>query len=245
MRTVLILLVLLTLSLAATGGPDGGGYYWFDQDESHTFYADNWIDISATGTLISAGWIDDSYGLGGSISWDFRFYGIARPDIYVSENGAVVFEDVNPWSFDRHYMHDHFPGPHYPDVDALVAPYWSDLGIQGGGEIFFQDFGDHFVIMWKEIDDWGHTDPYTFEMIGWEAPDGSTSSNLAFLYDHDPYDDYYVVGMQGDETTGTELQWRPDPADQIEPGDWYLLTISDAPFSAIEETTWGQIKASL
>jgi len=198
------------------------------------------IDIVTTGTLVSSGWVDDDYGLAGNISWDFRFYGTVYHDIYVSENGTAFF-----WDDDTGY----FGGDPIPDSyspDAFIAPFWTDLNIAGNGAVFFQDFGDHFVLMWREIDYWGDG-VYTFELICWEAPDSSTDSNFAFLYAFTPYDNYYAIGMQGDATTGTELANQPDPADFVVSDDWYLLTPDSTYFDdyAIEETTWGQIKAGI
>ncbi len=143
--------------------------------------------------------------MAGSISWDFNFYGTTYNDIYVSENSAVVFEDTNPFYFGA-YGDDHFPGEHW--VNTIIAPFWSDLFIEFAGSVYFQDFGDHFVIMWKDIDYWG-VGSYTFELIGWEAPDSSTNSDVAFLYDFTPFDQLYVIGMQGDASTSTELQHTP------------------------------------
>ena len=205
MRATLMIMVIVSLALAGSGGPDGGGYYWYDQDENADFFTDNWVDISNTGTLVSSGWEDDDFGQAGSISWDSNFYGSSYSDIYVSENDAVVFEDTNPFYFGA-YGDDHFPGEHW--VNTIIAPFWSDLFIEFAGSVYFQDFGDHFVIMWKDIDYWG-VGSYTFELIGWEAPDSSTNSDVAFLYDFTPFDQLYVIGMQGDASTSTELQHTP------------------------------------
>ena len=245
MRITLITLFFVSLALAGTGGPDGGGYYWYDQDENTDFFNDNWVDISGTGTLISSGWWDDDFGQAGSISWDFNFYGSSYSDIYVSENGAVVFEDTNPRYFGA-YGDDHFPGDHF--VNTIIAPFWTDFAIHNNGEIFFQDFGDRFVVMWQDIDDW-NGNLCTFELICWEAPDSSTASDVAFLYDftpNGPIADYYVIGMQGDNTTGTELEYAIFKGGElVNPTEWYLLSPDEDYFggSNVVPTSWGRIKA--
>jgi hypothetical protein len=238
--TIITLLLLAGLCAAASGGPDNGGYYWFDQGEGAAFFSENWTDISGDGSLISAGWGDDDFGFAGGLGWTFRYYGETYTDIYVSENGAVVFENTNPEYF-RCAHDDHFPDEH--TVDTILAPFWSDLNISDGGAVYYQDFGDRFVVMWDGIDYWGHGE-CTFELICWRTPDGD-NSDIAFLYDFTPHDDWHVVGLQGDAATGTELQYMPDDGDFVQPGDWYLLT-PDADYfggSNVVPTSWGRIKA--
>ncbi|MCD4733757.1 hypothetical protein K8R78_05910 [bacterium] len=228
------------LCLAATGGPDGGGYYWYDQEESHTFFADNWIDISSTDTLIGSA--DDTYWLAGSLGFDFVFYGEDRDDVYIGSNGVVYFVDMY---LGRGFTH--FPTLNSCFVDSVTAPWWCDLDATDEGAIYYQEFDDHFVVMFDNIPPWEDTKGkaaynVTAILIGWESTDGSTDSDLAFLYNSSCEEPNGSIGMQGDRSTGTELQYMPITC---EPGDWYLLTTSDAPFSAIEESTWGQIKASV
>ena len=216
------------------GGPDGGGYYWYDQVEDPDFFTDNWVDISGTGTPL--GLTDDSHTLAGTLSFDFNFYGTTYNDIYVGSNGVVYFEDT--------YLglsYTHIPGSNSYGVDTFMAPWWRDLNPSlGAGAIYYQEFADHFVVLFSAVEVYGGGSPVTFELIGWEAPGGSTNSDIAFLYNSTTSING-CIGIQGDITTGTELEY--DPMD-CAPGEWYLLTPDDDYFggSSVVESSWGEIK---
>lgn len=234
-------------ALAGSGGPDGGGYYWYDQDESAGFFTANWVDISSSGTHVTGFTTYDDWALAGTVSWDFKFYGDNHASIYISEDGGVYFVNEYFECFHGNAAQQHIPG-NQPNttVQTFMAPFWSEFDIytaQGGGDIYFQDFGNHFVIMVVDLDHW---DDYfaTFEIIGWESV-GGVNSNIAFLYDFAPTTGYndYCIGIQGGTTTGTELTHMPNPVD-VEPGDFYLLSVSDDPFTGIKSASLGEIKAA-
>ncbi len=236
--------ILITVpALAGSGGPDGGGYYWYDQDESAGFFNANWVDISASGTPVTGFTQQDDWALAGTISWDFKFYGDNHANIYIAEDGGVYF--INQYF---EYFHANPSMQHIPSnqpnttIQTFMAPFWSEFDIytaQGGGDIYFQDFGDRFVIMVVALDHW---DDYfaTFEIIGWES-EGGENSDIAFLYDFAPATGFndYCIGIQGDTTTGTELAHIPTTL--VEEGDWYLLTTDST--MGIESASIGEIKA--
>jgi len=249
-RTIFVLTSIALMSIpafAGSGGPDSGGYYWYDQDESPSFFGANWVDISGSGTPVTGFTDQDDWDLAGTISWDFKFYGDNHASIYIAEDGGVYFADEYFEGFRNDAGQQHIPG-NQPNttVQTFLAPFWSEFNIYtaaGGGEIFFEDFGDHFVIMVKDLDHW---DDYfaTFEIIGW-ASAGGENSDIAFLYNFAPTSGMndYCIGIQGNTTAGTELVHMPDPI-TVEVGDWYLLTTSSDPFVGIESASIGEIKAA-
>ncbi len=121
-----------------------------------------------------------------------------------------------------------------------MAPWWVDLNPTAGGNIYFEEFTGYFVVMFDDVAPYGGGDGVTFVVIGWEGATG-VDSNIAFLYNSANTDDA-TIGIQGDTTTGTESQYDPCT---VAVGDWYFYTADDTFFDdyAIEETTWGQIKA--
>jgi len=249
LRAILFAAIVLAMAVpafAGSGGPDGGGYYWHDQDESPSFFTKNWVDISGSGTPVTGFTGMDDWDIAGTINWAFRFYGDNHASIYIAEDGGVYFVDEYFQGFIGGDQ-QHIPGTQpNTTVQTFMAPFWSEFNIytpQGGGDIYFQDFGNRFVIMVKDLDHW---DDYlaTFEIIGWKSV-GGENSDIAFLYNFAPITGHndYCIGIQGSTTTGTELVYMPDPIN-VEVGDWYLLTISGDPFIGIESASLGEIKAA-
>ncbi len=226
-------------ALAGSGGPDGGGYYWYDQDYNTDWFTHNWVDISDTGYNLYISSEDDAYELAGTLSFDFRFYGTVYDDIYVDTNGTVYFENT-----EMSYSWDPIPCDSPLDSDAFMAPWWTDLDPGSyGGEIYFQqDFGDHFVVMFDAVGDWSGYYDITFEVIGFEAA-GSDDSDIMFLYNstctEDEGDDGGAIGIQGDITTGTGNQ---DGTIDCATGDVYYY--HDGELVGIESASLGEIKAA-
>ncbi len=239
MRTTFVVLLMVGLAFAGTsltnialpgdGGPDGGGYYWYDQDHGGIVFS--WTDISGSGTDLGLG--DDDYSSAQALGFDFNFYGVTYTDIYVGSNGTVYFEDNY-----LGYGYTNIPATNSYGVFAFIAPWWSDLNCsEGSGAVYFEAFSTYAVIQFTDVEKYGGGDPVTFQVILQEAPDGSTNSDFCMQYDSTTSIDG-VIGAQGDITTGTELEL--EPMDCV-PGDLYYFT-PDADVN-IEEATWGQIKA--
>jgi len=241
MRTTLVVLLMVGLAFGAIdlassyapmgdGGPDGGGYYWYDQDHGGIIFS--WTDISGSGTNL--GLSDDSYSSAQALGFDFNFYGVTYTDIYVGSNGTVYFEDNY-----LGYGYTNIPGdPGYSGIVAFIAPWWRDLNPSlGSGAVYFEAFATYAVVQFTDVEKYGGGDPVTFQVILQEAPDSSTNSDFAMQY-NSTTSLTGAMGFQGDATTGTELEY--DPIDCV-PGDLYY--VSPTPNVAIEESTWGQIKA--
>ncbi len=232
--TLLSLVVLSTLALAATGGPDGGGYYWHDQAEDPNFFNDNWVDIYYTGTNL--GLSSSGTAFAGTIAWDFKYYGNVYHDIFVSADGTIFFND---WFIGPDNVA--IPGPNTYSVETFLAPFWTDLNPVGGSgsNVFFEDFGDHFVVQWNDVI---HDSGYgtMFIAIGWESV-GGDNSEIAFLYNFRITEPNATIGIQGDNSTGTGNEYNPSSVDTY---DWYLYTPTGIYNWPVKESSWGQIKAT-
>ena len=242
MRTTLAILLLVGLAFAAPislssdfspagdGGPDGGGYYWYDQGYSGIGFV--WDDISTTGTDLGLGDDDHDYGL--ELGFDFNFYGGTYTEISVGSNGTVYFEDT--------YLgmtYTHIPADNSYCIGAFIAPWWRDLDpTEGNGAVYFQAFSTYAIVQFDNVEVYGGGDPVTFQVILQEAPDSSTNSDLCIQYNSTTSLANGVIGIQGDIPMGTECEY--DPIDCV-PGDFYYF--SPRGDYAVEEATWGQIKA--
>jgi len=69
---------------AATGGPDGAGYVFADQDDGAVY---NYVDITGTGAVVASG---DEVSATVTLGADFSFYGATITDIAVSTNGFIT-----------------------------------------------------------------------------------------------------------------------------------------------------------
>ncbi|MCF7919866.1 MAG: hypothetical protein K9N06_08130 [Candidatus Cloacimonetes bacterium] len=145
-----------------SGGPDNYGYQWLDSNEAGgpDF---NWIDISQTGTQIIMTHNDLGEGPF-PIGFTFNFYGVDYEEFIVNANGWLGFgDDNNAWS-----------NAAIPDADAprpAIMGFWDDLypaiGASGEGEVYYQNFDDHLVVMFDNVQHYPGTynGNYTFEMI--------------------------------------------------------------------------------
>lgn len=234
--SIFFVLAVAGLAYAGDGGPDGGGYYWYDQDYDPNMFDEYWQDISSTGDWLAISTSDDSHQLAGTLSWDFNFYGDTYSNIYVGSNGTVYFQDTY-----LGFGNEEIPGDSGYGVNTFMAPWWTDLNPSSGGDIYFEDFGDYFIVMFDEVNEY-YSGPIvaTFLVIGWEAVD-SDNSDIMFLYDFDGTDSYCTIGIQGDTSTGTGLEYNPSSVDSE---DVYYFTMDDdPPPTNIQPASVGHIKA--
>ena len=149
-----------------SGGPDNYGYMWTDSNEEGAVEFD-WIDISGTGTALS--FTDNDEGVGPyPIGFTFNFYGTDYDEFIVNPNGWVGFgDDSNEWSNSA-----------LPDADAprpAIMPFWDDLypeiGTSGGGQVYYQSFDDHLVVMFDDVIHYpgNYNGTYKFEVILWST----------------------------------------------------------------------------
>ncbi len=131
-------------AIARTGGPDAYGYTWRDTNEVTLAFA--WEDISATGTVISSGFPTDDANYGFQpLSFPFPYYGNRYSRVAACSNGWVSVLDGDSAAFGNRTL------PSTGEPRATIAAYWDDLSVPASGDVRFQDFGDHAVIQWTNV----------------------------------------------------------------------------------------------
>ncbi len=183
--------------IANAGGPDGYGYRWTDSDDPFgpTFA---WTDISGTGAVaLSSG--DDASAGPFPISFPFSYYGGAFNQFWVSSNGSLsLSSNASP------YSNQPLPNPAVPA--HFIAPFWDDLNLGAGSDIYWQDFGNRVVIQWNQVAHYDGGGPYTFQAILWDdgAIDFQYQAMAAPL-------NSATIGMQnGDGTDGLTVAFNAD-----------------------------------
>lgn len=121
---------ITTKTAAATsGGPDTYGYRW--NSNYGTGEAYSWNDISATGTEIT-GRSDDGMSGVQSIGFTFSFYGNAKTQFYVCNNGFISFSgDACA------YINATITTAGTPN--DFIAPFWDDQFT--AGHIYYETIG--------------------------------------------------------------------------------------------------------
>lgn len=156
-------------SSSLTGGPDGFGYYFVDQDEAILTFS--WQDISGTGTLVTSG----NEGVGSvTLGSGFSFYGTTYTDLVMSTNGYIS-TDLTDTGFDNS---NDCPIPAVPDVGAgaRMYPVHDDLVVNGGGYTQYyspcprtNELGidgqaeDCTVFQWDDTNHFGSTATFSFD----------------------------------------------------------------------------------
>jgi hypothetical protein len=135
------------------GGPDGFGYEWIDSDEpGGPAYA--WTDIAATGTAIT-GFSDDNVLGPFPIGFEFPFYENTYNSINVSSNGYLVLGNTS-----SAYSNADIPNTGTPN--NMIAWFWNDL--TGGGNVYYQNMGDHWIIQFNNYPDLSATGTITAQV---------------------------------------------------------------------------------
>ena len=90
----LVFIFLPSLSTALTGGPDKGGYSYYDSDEKGVAPFE-WNEVSEDSTISIGFHENPTLVLGGpvNIGFNFKFYGNTYNKIYISKYGYITFND--------------------------------------------------------------------------------------------------------------------------------------------------------
>lgn len=144
----------------ASGGPDGFGYVWRDNNNEPTGPVYNWRDISVTGTDAGISG-DDMTSAAFPIGFTFNFYGTAYTQFKVCTNGWITL-DVSTTA--TSYFNEAIPSTTAPN--ALIAPYWDDLNITTGTHwVKYQTINsDTLVVSWYAVQ-LGQTSNFGFQAI--------------------------------------------------------------------------------
>ncbi|MBD3235028.1 MAG: T9SS type A sorting domain-containing protein, partial [candidate division Zixibacteria bacterium] len=201
------------LETAAAANQDEYGYYWYDtSDPEGPEY--HWIDIRQMGTVIdfynpdngNSGFID--------LGFDFEFYGNTFNQIAISTNGWASFTE------DYQYVPANNPIPNPGIPNDLLAPYWDNLTLIYGGDVYFYtNNSDTAIISWVEVHDKVWDNEFTFQIV-LTAP-----NNIQFNYDIMGYymPDGATIGIEnGDGTIGAQVSYNDDYTYGYETVEFYL-----------------------
>jgi len=160
-----------------SGGPDEFGYRWIDSNEPGG-PAFNWIEISSTGTMLSALDCDDCY-TSVTFSRPFEFYGIEYSMVYVTSNGYASFESSTYFPISATYSG--FPDSGTPNAVIAAYNFDQDPG-DSPGHVYYQDFGDYIVIEWFDVCEYPGSGSYSPST--WEIILNYTRKEIVFQYLH-------------------------------------------------------------
>ncbi len=136
-------------SFKGFGGPDAFGYEWIDSDEPNgPEYV--WEDISTTGTELT-NWTptgtygpkDEGYAGPIDFGFDFKYYGEARTEAYVSSNGIITFNVIGSNCFSNYEI------PDTDDPNNFIAPFWDDLDGKDDGKVYYKTEANRVIIQYQ------------------------------------------------------------------------------------------------
>lgn len=147
-----------------SGGPDAFGYVWMNSDDPSGQVTFAWTDISTDPNAVALALGDDASSTLLSLGFTFSFYGANQTDIYVNSNGILTF---GAGSTD--YNFSEVPIPTAGAPNNLVAPFWDDMYLPGGGTLhYLADAGNQrFTAQWTGVPHFGQpaTDTYTYQVV--------------------------------------------------------------------------------
>ena len=141
-----------------TGGPDDYGYTWADSDEPGVPV--EWIDITATGTLIT-GLGDDNFVGPFTIGFDFNYYWYTVDQVYCGSNGYLKFP---PGAL----IASPFPGsiPLSAEPNDFLAVYITDWNFSAGGQAYYWTNNvDQFVLSFINVPAWNTGGSHDFQVV--------------------------------------------------------------------------------
>jgi hypothetical protein len=207
--------VELTLSGPSSSGPtgpDGYGYFAYDQGDSEYGPAPTfeWSDIAppGPGTLVTEITDEDAATTTLFFFFDFPYYGTTYNEISVCSNGfaAMGYTDY------RFGDNSPIPDPHGPA--RMIAPFWDDLDPSAGGEIYrFLDAANHrYVVQFDEVRHWDSLATETFQVMllnpeYYPTPTGDGMILVQYQDVSDP--GACTVGIENPAQTGG-IQWVYD-----------------------------------
>lgn len=223
----IIISLLFVGSIFGVASLFGAQYKSFGVNTYRVYDADyNWIEIKDTGTEVT-GWLglpcwggsgpdsDDGYVELAS-GFGFPFYGKYYDKFYLSTNGHIDFTQgcgnvLNNWKYGlkipQPSQGSSPEGNDWPE-NPFIGVFFCDLDPSSGGHVYYQTFGDYFVVEYYEVPMFWDSDSYN--------PDGGTHTMQVILYKDGnikmqfkdiSYTNAYngaavVVGLDLDATTG-------------------------------------------
>lgn len=215
-------LTIGTFSSTSPSGPDGYGYYAFDNTENQPVGSGsvyNWIEIApgfgGSGTSLGMSDVaeDDDDTQVRALPFDFTFYGNTFDSITICSNGWIAFGNYPTIRDFRNYRMGTPIGP-----PNQVAAYWDDLKVSGANEnvyIYYNSIEDYYVIEWRARTLWTNV-VETFQIILYDPafyPSASGDGKIKVQYNTvnlspnstSNDNDYASVGIQNqDHSVGVD-----------------------------------------
>ena len=214
-------------------GPDGYGYYAFDNTDTGYWQAPvyDWVEIApgygGEGTEIVLGdygeYQDASRGV--DLPFTFQYYGQAYDRVTVCSNGWLAMGDT----YLSTYRNWTIPGAAGPA--AMIAPFWDDLYQSGGGKAYqYYDVVNHrWIVEWSGFRNMYGSYTETFEAILYDPAHHPTQTGdgvIEFQYEDvivtDAINHYCTVGIENaDQSDGvlyTFYNLYPDGAATVQDG---------------------------
>lgn len=165
----------------AAGGPDAFGYTFLTSTDAGGPTA-SWIDISASGTLVSGLADDNSSPTMITLPKPFLYYGTHLGALKIGSNGWVAFNNVSN-------IASCFPtipqagGP----ADGYLAPYMSDLNFTGAGNpgvvrYFYDAVADQFIVSYINVPYWSVNAPGWSGSNSFQAVLNFVDNSIRFNY---------------------------------------------------------------
>lgn len=222
------------------GGPDTFGYLWVDSDEPGGPEFD-WIDISGTGTDITAGLDDDNFIGPFPMGFDFPFYDSLFKDVYIGSNGIIGFGSDG--------MNSRFKTniPNAAAPNNFIAWLWDDLDITNannpGAQVFMDTTGDRCIIQFNNYPEYAAAagDVITAQVILESdgsmlvqylsiAPDFDSISNAIGIENHAGNDGLEVAYLAAYAHDSLALRF-------VKPYLWYEMSVSSGEINPAESDT--------
>jgi hypothetical protein len=174
-----VTLVALAQTGIAAGGPDAYGYTFVTSADIGGPAAD-WIDISASGTLVS-GLADDNSAVAIALPKPFLYYATHLGSLKVGSNGWVAFNNVSN-------IAACFPTiPQAGGPDGYLAPYMSDLNFTGAGNpgkvrTYYDAGNEQFIVSYINVPYWTVNSPGWTGSNSFQIVLGFADNSIRFNY---------------------------------------------------------------
>ncbi|MBL7073788.1 carboxypeptidase regulatory-like domain-containing protein [candidate division KSB1 bacterium] len=215
-------------------GPDSYGYYAFDNTDSDYEVAPEyqWIEIDpnygGVGSLIPL----SDYGNEQDdveivdLPFPFQYYGHRYTRVSICSNGWLAMGSCSI-PFFRNWGIPGAPGP-----DGMIAPFWDDLELGGGGVYCYHDpVNNWFVVEWSRVRTEYSNDLETFEVILYNPVSYPTPSGDGdILFQYETVND--VPGRYSDNDYATVGIESPSQADGLEYSYFHVRPLTASPLIA-------------
>ncbi|MCK9997510.1 MAG: tandem-95 repeat protein, partial [Candidatus Krumholzibacteria bacterium] len=182
----IVLLLLPNWASARFGSDAGQRYCYSDSDDVCGLVTYDFEDISLTGTPVTLS--DDQVTPAIPIGFNFVYYGVAYPDVYISSNGFInLAPNTDQGCCSGRIIPDGM-SPEY----TMLAPSWRDLNPMDGGSISyeFRPAPNRFIVQFTDI----HMFSSATADVTWQIKLFETGE-IEFHYDYANLPDRTTVGI--------------------------------------------------